>query len=304
MSVEIEKHYVQTYQNTVQMLAQKMLSQTEQLVTVQPCSGVGAAIADQFGAVTAKKKTERHEDTKYSDTPRDRRWLMPSEYYSAELVDKSDVIRLLTDPQSSLARVHVAAMNRAKDQEFFDQIFALANRGELPTTGTVAYNTGNDLAADIEVSGTPAGLTVTKLIKGKQGFIDRFVDLSGDPLAILVPGKGWADMFGQTQFTSSDYNGSATAGGKPLNDMSQNINFGNINIATVAHAGFTANGTTEWYCPMFVKSGVVMGVWQDIEVEVQKVPQKVSSYEVKVTGRWAVTRVEEAKVARVKIKYA
>ena len=50
MPVEIEKHYVNTYKNTVQMLSQQMLSKTEQLVSVQQCTGNGAAAASAGGS--------------------------------------------------------------------------------------------------------------------------------------------------------------------------------------------------------------------------------------------------------------
>ena len=299
MSTEIEKHYIQTYKNTVQLLSQQKRSKLESLLNIQTLQGNAAAVADQYGTVTARKKTERHEDTKYSDTPRDRRWLLPQEYYSAELVDKSDIIRMLTDPKSPLAEVHVAAMNRAKDSEFFTNIFASAATGELPTSGTTAYTTGNDTAADLELPATPSGLSPAKLIDQKKKFLQRFVDIESEALTVIIPAKGWADMFGQTQFTSGDYNRD-----RPLVDAPLGVPYAGMNLVTLEHADFPVNSTTEWYLPVFCKSGVVMGVWQDIEVEVQKHPLKVSSYEVKVTSRFAVTRVEEAKVGRIKIKYS
>jgi hypothetical protein len=299
MPIEIEKHYVNTYKNTVQMLSQQMISKTESLVTVQQCNGNGAAVADQYGSVNARRKTERHEDTKYTETPRARRWLQPQEYYSAELVDQSDIIRLLTDPKSSLAQAHVAAMNRAKDSEFFTNIFAAAQVGELPTSGTAAYSTAGDVAADFEVPGTPSGLSPAKLIRAKELFMSRFVDVDAEPLTVVIPSRGWAGMFGQTSFTSSDFNTN-----KPLVSAPTAIPYAGMNLVTIDHVDFPRNGTTTWNCPVFAKSGVVMGIWQDIDVEVQKHPLKVSSYEVKVTGRWAVTRVEEAKVATVLIRHA
>jgi hypothetical protein len=299
MSTEIEKHYVQTYKNTISLLAQQRQSKLSSLLNVQSCTGVGAAVADQYGTVTARRKTERHEDTKYSDTPRARRWLVPQEYYSAELVDKSDIIRMLTDPKSPLAEVHVAAMNRAKDSEFFTQIFAAAATGENPTSGTTAFPaSANDTAADLEVPSTPSGLSPAKLVNQKLKFIQRFVDVDNEPLTVIIPGKGWADMFGQTSFTSSDFNTN-----KPLVNAPTAVPYAGMNLVTVEHADFPVNSTTEWLLPVFAKSGVVMGVWQDIEVEVQKHPLKVSSWEVKVTARFGVTRVEEAKVGRLRIKF-
>lgn len=291
MPTDIERHYVNQYTQTVSLLAQQRRSIMESIIPTQPCSGQGAVVADQFGTVTARRKMDRHEDTKYSDTPRARRWLQPVEYYSAELVDKSDIIRLLTDPKSPLADVHVAAMNRAKDAEFLLNAFAAAATGELPTSATTGYNTGNDtlLAA--------SGLTPAKLIDAHAKMLDRFVDTTAEKPIAIIPVKGWQDMYGNTQFTSADFNNS-----KPMQDAPRmGISYGGVEMVVLPHIDFPRESTNEWFCPVFVPSGFVMGVWQDMEVEVQKHPLKVSSYEVKVTARFAVTRVEEAKVGRIRI---
>src|SRR5688572_8144949 len=204
---EIEKHYVDTFKNNVTLLAQQRQSVLEPLVNSQPCEGKACAVEDQYGTVTVREKTERHEDTKYSETPRQRRWLVPKEYYTAELYDRSDLIRMLTDPQSSLVQAHVAAMNRAKDGAILAAFFAAAATGETATTGTTAYVTTNDIAADIDLSGTPSGLTPYKLARAKQVFIDRFLAMDEVPNCLLN-GKAWGDLFapGLATFTSGDYN--------------------------------------------------------------------------------------------------
>lgn len=299
MSTEIEKHYIQTFKDNVMLLSQQTESVLSPYVTVQPCSGAGAAVADQYGSVLARKKIARHEDTKYSDTPRARRCLVPQEYYSAELVDKSDMLRMLSDPQSQLVKVHVAAMNRAKDSEILKSVFASALIGEQPTSGMVAYDTNNDIATDVDLVGTPSGLSPFKLVKAKGRLLRNKVDLGSTVPSCFINTKAWEDMFGQSQFISGDFNS-----GKPLTSASTAIGYAGANLVPIEHDDFPVNGTTDWQCPYFVKDGVVLGVWQDLEVEVSKHPLKVSSWEVKCTARFAATRVEEAKMVRVRIKYS
>lgn len=299
MSTEIEKHYINTYTETVKLLAQQKLSKLEPLVTVQPANGQGAVVADQFGTVTAREQTERFEDTKYSETPRYRRWLSPRTFYSAELVEQNDIIRLLSDPKSPLAEAHVAAMNRQKDGVILAAAFGLANIGETPTTGTQAYDSSNDIAANIEDGATATGLTPTKLIAMNGRFAEQYVDIESEKPTVVIPVKGWKDMFANSLFTSGDYNDS-----KVLKSAPTAIDYGGMNLVRLAHASFPVNGTTEWYCPSFVKSGIVLGVWSQLKVEVNRLPQKVETYEVKVISRYAATRVDEMKVGRIKIKYA
>jgi hypothetical protein len=298
MSNVIETHHIVTFNNNVQLLSQQRKSRLEPFVTVQPCVGVGAAIADQYGSVKAKEKTERHEDTKYSDTPRTRRWLLPREFYTAELYDKSDLVRMLTDPQSPLVQVHVAAMERAKDSVILGAFFAAAATGEKVDSGTTAYDTGNDIAADIDLSGTPSGLTPFKLVKSKGRLMRNKVDVDAEAPTMAINTKAWEDMFGNAVFTSGDYNPN-----KPMAAAPTALNYGGTNLVQIEHDDFPVNATTEWYLPAWVKSGMVLGVWSEREVSVEKVQGKISSWEVKIIERFAATRVEEAKVVRQKIKY-
>lgn len=298
MSTQIETLYAPTFQNNVELLAQQRMSKLEPYVTVQPCEGLAAAVRDQYGSVTAKKKTERHEKTKYSDTPRARRWLLPSEFYTAEMYDESDVIRMLTDPQSPLLMAHVAAMERARDSVILGAFFAAAPTGETPISGTTAYNTGNDVAADIENTGTPAGLTPTKLIRGKRLMISNKVDTDAEVPTCVIDDKAWEDMFGQSTFTNVDYNNS-----KPLVAAPTSIYHSGSNLVTLSHADYPVNGTTERYIPQWVKSGIVLGKWGDRKVTVRPVADTVSSWEIKIVEKFAAVRVDELKVNRIKIKY-
>lgn len=299
MSTEIEKHHIVTFSNNVTLLSQQRKSRLEPYVTTQPCMGKGAVVADQLGTVTVKKKTLRHEDTKYSDTARARRWLIPEECYTAELYDKSDLIRMLTDPQSPLVQVHVAAMERAKDAAVLACVFAAARVGEQVTDGTAAYDTGNDIAADIDLSGTPSGLTPFKLVKSKGRLMRNKVDVDAELPTMAINTKAWEDMFGQAVFTSGDYNPN-----KPMAQAPTAINYGGVNLVQIEHDDFPVNATTEWYLPCWVKSGIVLGHWgAGREITVQQVPGKISSWEVKIIEHFGATRVEEAKVVRQKIKY-
>lgn len=299
MSTNIETHYVQTYKNNVELLSQQRKSKLEAYVTVQPCEGLACAVRDQYGSVTVREKTLRHEDTKYTDTARARRWLLPREFYTAELYDKSDLVRMLTDPQSPLVMAHVAAMERAKDSVILGAYFAASATGEQPTSGTTAYDTANNVAADLETPSTPSGMSVRKALRGKRILIGNKVDIDMEVPSILVNEKGWEDMFGDVTHTSGDYNSN-----KPLMQAPTAVFAAGSNFVTLSHADFPANSTTEWYCPQWVKSGMVLGTWSDMEVTVERVPGKVSSWEVKVVSRFAATRVDEKKVNRIAIKYS
>lgn len=298
---EIEKHYVDTFNNTVDLLAQQEKSILEPLVLTQPCKGKTCAVKDFTGQIEAREKTERFEKTKYSETPRYRRWLAPRTFYTAEKFDGDDVIRMLTDPESSLAKGHVAAMNRCKDGVIISQFFAAARTGELPTSGTTAYDTNMDVAADFDLTGTPSGLSPFKLIKMKSLYIAQQVDPDRNKPFAIMNSKAYLDLHlpGSTSYTSGDYNNK-----KPLQEASSMIDFGGHNLVSLDHIQQPKNGATEWYLPSWQKDGMVLGIWAGRKVTVKPVPDEVDSFEIKIVEKYAACRVDEKKVGRVKIKFA
>lgn len=297
---EVEKHYVDAYKSTISLLAQRDTSVVEPLVEHQSIKGEQAALADQFGKATVREKTERHEDTKYSETPRYRRWITPREFYSAELVDESDIIRMLTDPKSTLAQAHVAAMNRKKDSIFLDAIFGTALAGRRFETQIAWPGSTYEVAADIEVPSTLAGLTPRKLIEARRLFGTRHINTrrGGERPTLIVPPDGTAQVENQLVFTSNrDAIGGFLESGDAPNLLGWNI----VELDADDDQTFPGDAD-EWFCPAFVKSGVVMGKWDNLDVNVQKHPTKVKSWEVKLTASFNYTRLDESKVLMVRIK--
>lgn len=299
-NVAIEEHHKLTYANTIKLLSQQTKSNIERHVTVQPCSGTSAVVADYYGSKKARKQTERFEKTKHDETPRQRRWLSPCVYYSAEKVEGSDILRILTDPKPALASVQIASLERAIDSEFFQQIFADAVQGQTPgAIAPASLPVGNNVAADFELSGTASGLGPLKLIEAVRQLISRYVQIGGaDTPKVGINSKAWSDMFGQQTFTSGDYN----KRDKPLADAPTDINYGGCDLVLCEHEDFPKNSTTELVLPCWVPSGVVLGKWSEVQVETNKIPDEVDSWEIKVLRRFAVTRTEEAKVVRIRIK--
>jgi hypothetical protein len=50
---------------------------------------------------------------------------------------------------------------------------------------------------------------------------------------------------------------------------------------------------------VYCKSGVVLGVWNDLQTSVDRRPDKRNSWQVYVTGTFGATRVEELRVVQI-----
>ena len=97
------------------------------------------------------------------------------------LVDNKDVRGMLTDPQSQLAALCIAAVERETDRVIYDALFASVLTGRNFGT-TVSAATEGQLTVD-----ATAGFTYEKLLEIRANFIDSEVGNQGQtPIAIGV----------------------------------------------------------------------------------------------------------------------
>ena len=137
MSFNITTHFVQQYTTNVQLLLQQKGSKLRNAVTVGSYTGKAAKAIEQVGPVTAQKRTIRHGDTPLISTPANARWVFPTDYEWADLIDDQDKLRMLIDPTSSYSQNGAYALGRAMDDEIISAFFATAKTGENGSDNTV-----------------------------------------------------------------------------------------------------------------------------------------------------------------------
>jgi hypothetical protein len=57
----------------------------------------------------------------------------------------------------------------------------------------------------------------------------------------------------------------------------------------------TSNSGADHYLPFWAKSGVALGIWNDITTKIAERPDKRHATQVYVTGTFGATRTEEAR---------
>lgn len=290
MSVNVTTHFVQQYSTNVGLLLQQKGSKLRNAVMVGSYTGKAAKAVEQVGPVTAQRRTSRHADTPLISTPADARWVYPYDYEWADLIDDQDKLRMLIDPQSAYAQNGAYAMGRAMDDEIVSAFFGTAKTGEDGSTSTT-FPAGNQIAVNYG-SASNVGLTVSKLREAKRLLMEGEVDIDNDPLFCVVTAEQHDDMLNEVQATSLDYNTRPTLVDGRITAF---MGFNFIHCERLA-----VDGSSYRRVPAFAKSGMHLGIWNDIVTSIDRRADKSNAMQVYCKVTCGATRIEEGKVVEIK----
>jgi len=285
MSFEVTTAFVQQYTTNVQLLLQQRGSKLRDAVSVGNYTGKAAKAVEQIGAVTAQKRVSRHADTPLISTPHDARWVFPSDYEWADLIDDQDKLRMLIDPTNPYAINGAYAMGRAADDEIIAAALGTSKTGENGTTST-AFDTANQ-----QIAVGAAGLTIAKLREALEIFRANEVDLEMDPLFMAVSAKQLTDLLATTEVTSSDYNSVKALVNGQLDTF---LGFKFINIERLGVDASSYRRVIAW-----AKSGLHLGIWGDVETMITPRADKSYANQVYVKETIGATRTDEKKVVEI-----
>lgn len=293
MSQQIPTHFVQQYTSNIQLLLQQKGSKLRNAVMTSSHTGKQAVAVDQWGAVTAAKRTGRYQPLLPQDTPSDRRWVFPNDYDWNDLIDNFDKLRMITDPQSSYVTNGTYAMGRAIDDEIILGLLGDNKTGEngATSTGTLAaYNSGSQLVGT-NTGGASSNMNLDKLRAAKKILMQNEVDIDNDPLFVIMTASQHDALLAETQVVSLDYNT------RPVLVDGKITSFMGFNFITMERLPKAAAVRS---CIAFAKSGAHLGMWMDIKTDVrQRADLSSLPWQVYVEGTFGATRTEEKKVVQV-----
>lgn len=293
MSENVTEHFVQQYTTNVQLLSQQQGSRFRMAVTTGQYTGTGGQVVDQFAPSTATKRTTRYPAITPAEVQGDSRWVYPSDYDWAELIDKIDKLRMVIDPQSSYVQTGSAAMNRAIDDEIIGAFFATAKTGVEGATST-AFPSSQQVSASEGSSGA-TGLNVEKLKAGIKILLanEAWDPSSGERIYCAISAEENDDLLSEIQVINSDYNGD-----RPVINDGFVQRWGKIDF--IHSERLPVNGSSQTRVPFWVKGGMHLGMWDDLKADIS--PRKDLSghpMQVYLTGTFGATRVEEKKVVEI-----
>jgi hypothetical protein len=290
MSFNVTTHFVQQYTTNVQLLLQQKGSKLREAVTIGSYTGKAAKAVEQVGAVTAQKRVVRHGDTPLISTPADARWVFPTDYEWADLIDDQDKLRMLIDPTSSYATNGAYALGRAMDDEIITAFFGDAKTGENGST-TTSFSAGQQVAADVGAA-SATGLNIAKLRAAKKILLANEVDVDNEQLFAVITAEQHDDLLNEAQAVSLDYNT------RPVLVDGRITAFMGFNFIHCERLG--VDGSSYRRVPVFAKSGMHLGMWNDINTMISERADKGYATQVYVKGTFGACRTEEGKVVEIK----
>jgi len=318
MSVNVNTAFVQQYSTNIMMLLQQQGSRLRNAVMNYSFVGKAASMAEQFGQVSPVRNQSRHSDTPLISTPQDKRWIYPNDYDWADLIDNQDKLRMLIDPSGPYTMAGVWAMGRAIDDEIISGFLNANNTGENGTVSTstlYAYNSNSQSVPAITGAAAATGLNIAKLRLAKRKLLEADLDVDNDQLFCVISAKQHDDLLNEAQAVSLDYNTKPVlVDGKITQFMGFNFihseripgapNFNSaINPAiTSADSDGSYVAGTRWMVPVFAKSGMALGMWNDVQASVDRRPDKRNSWQVYVTGTFGGARLEEKRCVLINCK--
>jgi hypothetical protein len=283
MSQFVTEAFAQQFADTFKMVAQQMPSRLESAVMLEPnIRGISKTV-NRLGRRTASRRMARHSDTPLNDQPHSTRFIDLFDWEDGDLIDDQDKLRMLVDPTSDYLKGMIAALNRAKDQVVID---AAVGAARTAAATSVALPAGQRIL----VGGT--GLTKAKIFQAKRFFRRAEADEeSGEELYFVYSAAAMTDVLADTQLTSADF------------QAVQMIQQGSLKGTWMGFRWIPSEllpivSTTRTNIA-FAKSGIALGMGEDIVTKVGEDPSKSFATRVYAKMTIGAVRVEEEKVVAV-----
>jgi len=292
------------YQTQFSTLLQLKLQQKTSLLRGKVVEGshVGAKMASpiQFlGAMQMQTPQGRFAPKVYQQQDYTRRWIVPIDKEGDQYVDNFDQLKTPIDPKSQLVARAAAACARQWDDEVIRAATATSTIGtDAGSLTTEAFDTTNfQVAADFGASAS-VGLTVAKLNEAHR-VLEHYHALDEDKQITLVIGsQQHADLRNQAQVTSSDFNrnGGVLVEGVVTRYMGMDIVVSErLPVLTDKDSNTNTRG-----CLAFVRTGLYLGLWQDVKTEVFRRPDMSSNpWDINTMISFGATRTELGRVIQV-----
>lgn len=298
MSINVPTWYVQQYNTNIQQLVQQKKSRLREWVQSGNHVGTGASPVDQVGAIEMQDVTERFAPMPRVDAPTDRRWVSPYDADLPQLIDTFDKLRLLTDPASAYVTNAVSAANRKFDDRIGAAFFAAAATGVTGGTST-NFDTTNQVVG-VNTGGAASNLNVAKLEAGRKILMGNEVNLEEESVQVCITSTEDQSLRNELQVISLDFNERPVFNDKGLIMSWRGFNFAHSERSWLTTTATDDQSGASKAIPMWVKSGMYLGIWNDIQTNVSRRNDlRGEPWQAYTKMSANATRLEEKKVVKI-----
>ena len=297
MTASISNANSLAFTQNVDLLAQQMLSKIEDTVNVRDFVGEGAQDVQQLSSVDLDEVVTVDADTNYGDVTHTSRWLYPSPYDKALLIDKISELQAIADFKSPYVSSLVAAAYRKVDDVFFSAYYGTNKTGKQGGTST-SFTSGNEIAAATGAAAS-TGLNPEKVLKAIEVLAgnDALDDTGGDQLFAVIGPKQRTDLLRFVEVASGDFTAKTAYSTGQIPPGWMGVNW---RISTRLP---TSSGTVK-RAPLYTRSGVCLGYWLRPKAELFMNPGKKNNWTAQMRMMLGATRRSELRCASMLVDEA
>lgn len=291
--VEIPKHYQPQFTQIQEQLLQKQGSLLMDSVDIGDYKGESGEVVKQFGKTRARVGNEdRNGDTPIMSTPRDQRWVYPTNVDWGDLIEKADQLKQLIDPTSSLNIAANAAMGRAIDEDIIlPAFFGDAKTGKNGSTTTAYPASANDIAITVGNGGSGnVGMNVEKLIDARRLARRFYWPIDREPMYCALTSLQESELLNATKFASRDF-------GEPVLDQGRLKSYMGFQFKVLEEFPWASNVRS---LPVWMKGKMHLGRWRTLSTNIAPDPGKKFNTRVYMAQDYGATRTQENGVLRIK----
>lgn len=250
------------YTTMLELLLQQKQSKLRSHVMTGAHVGKAASPIQQIGVLEFKSPSGRYSPVQFQLPNYTRRWVFPTDRDAAVPLDTFDELKTIVDPKGGITEAVVAAANR-----FFDDLIIAAAIGSA-TTGvdpgnwsTETFDSTNALVADTFGASASTGLSYPKLVEAFRIMRHRQVDLDAERPCFIGGSQQESDLKKQMEVISKDYSE------KPTIESGIITSLAGFDLVWSERLN-TSSSNSLRNCFAFVPSGLYLGVWKDMNVQI------------------------------------
>lgn len=294
MSENLYKLWTTQFSTNLELKLQQMGSKLRGKVNEGAHVGKQASPINQVGAIQLKAPAGRFAPKNRTDADSTRRWVFPQDGEIDQLIDSFDELKTIVDPKSKYLEAASNAVGRGWDDCIITAAHGTSytgtDAGSLSSETWASFSSAYDIASTFG-SSAASGLTVAKLIEAKRIFRHNHVDIDTDPLTLVIGSKQESDLLNQAQVVSTEFSD------KPVLVDGRVTRFLGFDIV-VSERLNTASNLRDVIA--FAKSGLYLGVWQDMTNRVS-IRNDLSGepYDLYTKTSYGATRTQPGKVLKI-----
>lgn len=283
------------YSAEVELLLQQMTSRLRGKVSEQGgLVGKMAAPVTQYGSVVMKAPTGLFAPLNHTQPNSIRPWIFPIPGSLPQLIDSFQQLETIVDPKNAYAQAAAAATGRYWDDGVIAAFFAARSIGvDIGALTSDTFSTSSFQVASIFGSSAASGLTIAKIIEARRILEHYHNDLEMDQPGMVIGSQQHSDLYNQVQVVSTEFQKGldvVISGGKIRSILGVQI--------TMSERLSVASNVRN--IPLFVKSGMRLGMWKDMENRVdERVDLEGTPWQLLTKTMYGAVRMQAGKVTSI-----